>query len=60
VLSLLAPPVGSAAAIATMLGLQSRLALIVSIALTLIAPLSIPGFAAARILRGNLDRGFLQ
>jgi arsenite transporter len=46
-LSLLAPPVGSAAAIAAMLGLQSRLALIVSIALTLIAPLSIPGFAAA-------------
>jgi arsenite transporter len=46
-LSLLAPPVGSAAAIAAMLGLQSRLALIVSIALTLIAPRSIPGFAAA-------------
>jgi ACR3 family arsenite transporter len=46
-LSLLAPPVGSAAAIAAMLGLQSRVALIVSIALTLIAPLSIPAFAAA-------------
>jgi ACR3 family arsenite transporter len=46
-LSLLAPPVGSAAAIAAMLGLQSRLALIVSIALTLIAPLSIPAFATA-------------
>lgn len=46
-LSLLAPPVGSAAAIAAMLGLKARLALIVSIALTLIAPISIPGFAAA-------------
>src|SRR6266852_6297285 len=45
-LSLLAPPVGSAAAIAAMLGLQSRLALLVSIALTLLAPISIPGFAA--------------
>jgi arsenite transporter len=44
-LSLLAPPVGSAAAIAAMLGLQPRLALLVSIALTLLAPLSIPCFA---------------
>ncbi len=44
-LSLLAPPVGSAAAIAAMLGLQSRLALVVSIALTLVTPLSIPAFA---------------
>jgi ACR3 family arsenite transporter len=44
-LSLLAPPVGSAAAIAAMLGLQARLALIVSIALTLLAPVSIPFFA---------------
>jgi hypothetical protein len=34
-LSLLAPPVGSAAAIAGMLGLRTRLALLVSIALTL-------------------------
>src|SRR5216683_1968231 len=42
-LSLLAPPVGSAAA---MLGLQPRLALLVSITLTLAAPISIPGFAA--------------
>jgi ACR3 family arsenite transporter len=45
-LSLLAPPVGSAAAIAAMLGLQPRLALLASIALTLIAPLSIPCFAS--------------
>lgn len=45
-LSLLAPPVGSAAAIAGMLSLRPRLALLVSIALTLLAPISIPGFAA--------------
>lgn len=44
-LSLVAPPVGSAAAIAAMLGLQPRLALVVSISLTLLAPVSIPGFA---------------
>ncbi|QPF95190.1 hypothetical protein IC761_14295 [Bradyrhizobium commune] len=44
-LSLLAPPVGSAAAIAAMLGLQPRIALLVSIALTLLAPISIPCFA---------------
>lgn len=41
-LSVLAPPVGSAAAIAAILGLQPRLALATSIALTLAAPLSIP------------------
>ena len=46
-LSVLAPPVGSAAAIAAMLGLQPRLALIASIALTLVAPLSMPAFATA-------------
>jgi ACR3 family arsenite transporter len=45
-LSLLAPPIGSAAAIAAILGLQARLALVVSIVLTLLAPLSIPSFAA--------------
>jgi ACR3 family arsenite transporter len=44
-LSLLAPPVGSAAAISAMLGLQARLALLVSIVLTLLAPVSIPCFA---------------
>jgi arsenite transporter len=41
-LSLLAPPVGSAAAIAGMLGLQPRLALLASIALTAVAPASMP------------------
>jgi predicted Na+-dependent transporter len=46
-LSVLAPPVGSAAAIAVMLGLQPRLALVASIALTLAAPLSMPAFATA-------------
>ncbi len=46
-LSVLAPPVGSAAAIAAMLGLQPRLALLASIALTLVAPLSMPAFATA-------------
>lgn len=45
-LSLLAPPVGSAAAIAGMLSLRPRLALLVFIALTLLAPISIPCFAA--------------
>lgn len=45
-LSLLAPPVGGAAAIAGMLSLRPRLALLVSIALTLLAPISIPCFAA--------------
>ncbi len=46
-ISVLAPPVGSAAAIAAMLGLQPRLALVASIALTLAAPLSMPAFATA-------------
>src|SRR5258708_39384729 len=41
-LSLLAPPVGSAAAIAALLGFQPRLPLFVSIALSLLAPVSIP------------------
>jgi predicted Na+-dependent transporter len=41
-LALIAPPVGSAAAIASMLGLKPRLALIVSIVATGIAPLTIP------------------
>src|SRR5712671_4033161 len=38
-LSLLAPPVGSAAAIAGMLGLRPRLALLASIALTILTPI---------------------
>ncbi len=58
-LSLLVPPVGSAAAIAAMLGLQSRLALLVSIALTLLAPISIPGFAALLGLGIAFDMGAL-
>jgi arsenite transporter len=45
-LSLLAPPVGSAAAIAAMLGLQTRLALLSSIVLTLAAPFTMTGFAS--------------
>jgi predicted Na+-dependent transporter len=52
-LSLLAPPVGSAAAVAGMLGLLPRLALLASIALTLVCPLSIP--LLARGLRLGID-----
>jgi arsenite transporter len=58
-LSLLAPPVGSAAAIAAMLGLQPRLALVVSIVLTLIAPLSLPFFASVLGLGVAFDMGAL-
>jgi arsenite transporter len=58
-LSLLAPPVGSAAAIAAMLGLQPRLALIVSISLTLIAPISIPLFATVLGLGVTFSMGTL-
>ncbi|MGY4629131.1 hypothetical protein [Bradyrhizobium sp. USDA 4486] len=58
-LSLLAPPVGSAAAIAAMLRLQPRLALIVSISLTLLAPISLPGFATLLGLGVTFDTGML-
>ncbi len=58
-LSLLAPPVGSAAAIAGMLGLRTRLALLVSIALTLLAPISIPCFATVLGLGIEFDMGAL-
>jgi hypothetical protein len=58
-LSLLAPPVGSAAAIAGMLGLRPRLALLVSIALTLLTPISIPCFATALGLGIVFDMGAL-
>jgi hypothetical protein len=58
-LSLLAPPVGSAAAISAMLGLQARLALLVSIALTLLAPVSIPFFATVLGLGIAFDMGAL-
>jgi arsenite transporter len=52
-LSLLAPPVGSAAAIAGMLGLQPRLALLASIALTALAPASMP--LLGRLLHLGID-----
>lgn len=58
-LSLLAPPVGSAAAIAGMLGLRPRLALLVSIALTLLTPISIPCFATVLGLGIEFDMGGL-
>jgi arsenite transporter len=58
-LSLLAPPVGSAAAIAGMLGLRPRLALLVSIALTVLAPISIPCFATVLGLGIAFDMGAL-
>jgi ACR3 family arsenite transporter len=41
-LSVIAPPVGSAAAIAAILGLQPRLALFASILLTVLAPVTMP------------------
>jgi len=55
VLSVLAPPVGSAAAIAAILGLQPRLALVASIALTLLAPLSMPVFATLLGVNVSVD-----
>ena len=58
-LSVLAPPVGSAAAIAAILGLQPRLALIVSIILTILAPLSMPLLAKALGSEITLDMYFI-
>jgi len=58
-LSVLAPPVGSAAAIAAILGLQPRLALIASIALTLVAPLSMPAFATVFGVNVSIDMAHL-
>lgn len=58
-LSVLAPPVGSAAAIASMLALRPRLALVASIALTLAAPLSMPALAALLSPGMALDMGHL-
>lgn len=55
ILSVLAPPVGSAAAIAAILGLQPRLALIASLALTLVAPLSMPAFATVLGVNVSID-----
>jgi predicted Na+-dependent transporter len=59
ILSVLAPPVGSAAAIAAILGLQPRLALIASIALTLVAPLSMPAFATLLGVNVSIDMAHL-
>jgi predicted Na+-dependent transporter len=59
ILSVLAPPVGSAAAIAAILGLQPRLALFASIALTLVAPLSMPAFATVLGVNVSIDMGHL-
>ena len=53
----LAPPVGSAAAIAAMLGLRLRLALIVSILLTLAAPLIMPTALALGGFAVSVDFG---
>jgi ACR3 family arsenite transporter len=58
-LTLLAPPVGSAAAIAAMLGLRTRLALVVSISLTTLTPISIPIFATLFGLGIRFDMGGL-
>jgi hypothetical protein len=58
-LSVLAPPVGSAAAIAAILGLQPRLALIVSIVLTILAPLSMPLLAKILGIEITLDMFFI-
>jgi ACR3 family arsenite transporter len=58
-LSLLAPPVGSAAAIASMIGLQPRLALLTSLTLTLAAPLSSPAFSTLLGLSLDFNLGAL-
>jgi hypothetical protein len=55
ILSVLAPPVGSAAAIAAILGLQPRLALLTSIGLTLAAPLSMPFLALVFGIAVSID-----
>ncbi len=54
-LSVVAPPVGSAAALAAMFGLLPRLALVLSVALTLAAPLLLPALAAALGLGASID-----
>jgi predicted Na+-dependent transporter len=59
IISVLAPPVGSAAAIAAILGLQPRLALMASIALTLLAPLSMPAFATLLGIDVSIDMAHL-
>lgn len=59
ILSLVAPPVGSAAAIAAMLGLRPRLALVTSILLTLLTPLSMPVLAELLGIRLEMQFGEL-
>ncbi|MGY2051978.1 hypothetical protein [Methylobacterium sp. JK268] len=59
VLSVVAPPVGSAAALATMLGLSPRLALTASILLTAAAPALMPLLAALLGAEVSLDVGRL-
>lgn len=58
-LSVLAPPVGSAAAIAAMLGWQPRLALIVSIVLTILTPFSMPLIAKTLEIDVTIDMYFI-
>jgi ACR3 family arsenite transporter len=58
-LSVIAPPVGSAAALATMLNLRPRLALIASISLTIAAPLVMPVLGALLHAGVALDVGKL-
>jgi hypothetical protein len=58
-LSVLAPPVGSAAAIAAMLGLRPRLALLASILLTMAAPLTMPLLGSVLELEVAMDMGTL-
>lgn len=58
-LSVLAPPVGSAAAIAAMLGLRPRLALLASILLTMAAPLTMPLLGGLLELEVAMDMGTL-
>lgn len=59
ILSVLAPPVGSAAALATMLGLPPRLALLTSIALTVASPALMPLLAMLLRADVSLDSGHL-
>ncbi|WP_050783472.1 hypothetical protein [Methylobacterium nodulans] len=59
ILSVLAPPVGSAAALATTLGLRPRLALLTSIALTVASPALMPLLAMLLRADVSLDTGHL-
>lgn len=60
-LAMLAPPVGSAAAIAAMLGLRAPLALLATITATAVCPLTMPALAAVLIdARFDLDSGAMM